>query len=79
MKTYKINGYKFEELTDKAKQNVLYWIVETFDPLEYEKEDGTIGFDYWEDMQEEYIQEECEINGYLFTEYGDPIHDFINK
>ena len=79
MKTYKINGYKFEELTDKAKQNVLYWIVETFDPLEYEKEDGTIGFDYWEDMQEEYIQEHCEINGYLFTEYGDPIHYFINK
>ena len=74
MKTYKINGYKFEELTDKAKQNVLYWIAETLDPLEHEKEDGTIGLDYWEDMPEEYIQDTCEANEYVFTYDGTPIH-----
>jgi hypothetical protein len=79
MKTYKINTYQFEELNDKAKLNVIFWMSSNFEALDYEKEDGTIGYDYWEDMQEEDIQEHCEVNGYLFTEYGDPIHYLINK
>ena len=79
MKTYKINTYQFEELNNKAKLNIICWMSTNFEPLDYEKEDGSIGYDYWEDMPEEYIQEHCEINGYLFTEYGDPIHYFINK
>jgi hypothetical protein len=79
MKTYKINTYQFEELTDKAKQNVLYWIAKTFDPLEYEKEDGTFGYQYWDDIDDEYVQDTCEANEYVFTYEGTPIHYFINK
>jgi hypothetical protein len=74
MKTYKINTYQFEELTDKAKQNVLYWIAKTFDPLEYEKEDGTFGYQYWDDIDDEYVQDTCEANEYVFTYEGTPIH-----
>ena len=75
MKTYKINTYQFEELTDKAKQNVLYWIAKTFDPLEYEKEDGTFGYQYWDDIDhDEYAQDTCEANEYAFTYDGTPIH-----
>ena len=55
MKTYKINGYRFEELKGNTKQNVLHWIAQTFDPIEYEKEDGTFGHDYWEDMPDDYF------------------------
>jgi len=77
MKTYKINTYQFEELTDKAKEKVIYWMSSTFEPLDYEKEDGTIGYEYWDEVDEEYIKETCEINNYIFTHYGDPIHHLI--
>jgi len=79
MKTYKINTYQFEELTDKAKEKVIYWMSTTFEPLDYEKDDGTIGYEYWDNVDEEFIQETCEINEYIFTKYGDPIHHIINK
>ena len=74
MKTYKINGYKFEELTDKAKQKVIYWLCVTFDPLKYEKEDGTFGYQYWDEVDDEYIEDFCEANEYVFTYVGTRIH-----
>lgn len=74
MKTYKIDGYKFEELTDKAKQKVIYWLCITFEPIDYEKDDGTIGYLYWEELDNEYFQDTCEANEYVFTYEGTPIH-----
>ena len=77
MKAYKINGYRFEELKGNTKQNVLHWIAETFAPLEYEKEDGTFGYDYWQDMPDDYIEDFCEINNFVFSHNGTPIHHLL--
>lgn len=72
-----INAYTYDSLGDKARLNVIFWMSSNFEPLDYEKEDGTIGYDYWEDMPEEYIQEHCEINGFLFNKEGEPVHHLI--
>ena len=79
MKTYKIDAYKFEELNHEAKLNVVFWMTSTFEPLEYERLDGSIGYDYWDEADVEYIEDFCKINGHLFSKNGDPIHKLITK
>jgi hypothetical protein len=80
MKTAFIDFYEFKDLDDKAKQNVIYWLDTS--PQEYEKEDGTFGYNYYGDLpkEEQYIIDEmCEINGYLFDYCGEPIHHLLKE
>jgi hypothetical protein len=78
MKNKYIDFYEFKDLDDKAKSNVIYWLDRS--PQEYEKEDGSFGYNYYCDLSkdEHYIIEEmCEINGYLFDYRGEPIHHLL--
>ena len=81
MKIVKIKAYKFEELKDSAKYEVLTWL-DNF-PLDYEDENGDMTYlDYFSDIYDqdpEYIAEHCEANEYLFDEYGNVIHHLIEK
>ena len=77
MKTIFIEAYKYKELSQKAKDKVLYWLDET--PLDYENEKGELIIQFYIDMDEEYIDEHCECNGYLFSKYGEPIHHLQKK
>jgi hypothetical protein len=65
-KTIKI--YSFEELSEEAKENVVYWL--DFNPLEYETENGEFEYLYFIDMEEIEIQCHCDMNGYEFLEDG---------
>ena len=74
-----IDAYKIYELNGKALIHALHWLDEF--PLEYEKEDGTFGYDYYSDIWEsdkDYVIEYCVINDYLFDKYGQPIHHLLD-
>ena len=78
MKLVKINAYDYQDLTDKAKNNVLYWLDEF--PLEYELEDGSMAYEYFSDLTDEnYIIDHCEMNSYVFDINGRPIHHLIES
>ena len=81
MKQIKVNAYEYSELNQEAKHEVVYWLDET--PLDYETEDehgNTIKeIEYFSDMEEQDIQEHCEINEYLFSSLGKPIHNLEIK
>ena len=76
MKQIKVNAYEFNELNQKAKNEVIYWLDQ--DPLDYETEDdeGDIikEYQYFSDMEDIDIIEHCEANEYLFNKYGECIH-----
>tara|TARA_A100001201_G_scaffold32785_5_gene35278 strand:+ start:1332 stop:1580 length:249 start_codon:yes stop_codon:yes gene_type:complete len=76
MKIIKVNAYEFNELNQKAKNEVVNWLDQH--PLDYETEDeqGNIikEYQYFYDMEEIDIIEHCEMNEYLFNKYGEPIH-----
>ncbi len=71
----KIHAYEFEQLSHRSKHNVVLWL--DLEPLDYEKGDGSIGYDYFHDQDEEFVQEHCEMNGYYFSENGIPIHNLL--
>jgi len=80
MKIVKIKAYKFEELKDSAKYEVLTWLDKY--PIDYEDEDGNTKCEYFSDIyhqDQEYIAEHCQSNEYLFDEYGNVIHHLIEK
>tara|TARA_R100001510_G_C7522388_1_gene117332 strand:+ start:230 stop:478 length:249 start_codon:yes stop_codon:yes gene_type:complete len=81
MKIIKVNAYEFKELNQKAKNEVINWLDKL--PLEYEEEDqqGNIitKYEYFSEMTESDINEHCEMNEYLFNEYGKPIHNLEIK
>lgn len=66
--TKTINIYSFDELSQEAKENVVYWL--DFNPLEYETESGEMKYQYFIDAEESDIKEHCDINGYEFLECG---------
>lgn len=66
--TKTIGIYTFDELTEEAKQNVIYWL--DFDPIECETDSGEMEYQYFIDMDEYDIEEHCEMNGYEFLEDG---------
>jgi len=76
MKTIKINTYKFDELSNEAKFNVKCWLDEV--PIEYEHElpngEYVIKYQYFTEEHDDLSSEMCEINEYLFTKEGKPIH-----
>jgi len=81
VKQIKVNAYEYSELNQEAKHEVVHWLDET--PLDYETEDehgNTIKeIEYFSDMEEQDIQEHCEINEYLFSSLGKPIHNLEIK
>ena len=76
MKQIKVNAYEYSELNQVSKHKVIIWLDQ--DPIDYETEDehgNTIReIDYFSDMEEEEIQEHCEMNEYLFNKYGECVH-----
>ena len=74
-KMYSITGFNYLELTIEAKRRVLSWLDEC--PFEYETEEGNIMFDYASEWDEADIVEHCQINGYIFDKWGNPIHNLI--
>ena len=74
---YQIEGYNFKELNEKAKQRVIRWIDEY--PMEYQNDNGETIYRYFADGSENDVIEHCEINGYIFNIFGEPIHHVIEK
>lgn len=74
---YQIQGYNFKQLSEKAKQRVIRWLDEC--PLDYQDENGVLHYQYFSDGSESDIEEHCEINGYIFNIFGEPIHHVIEK
>ena len=76
-----INVYQYKELDPDAKCKVIWWLDEY--PPEYESEDengNTITeYQYFADAEDYEVQEHCEVNGYLFTIYGDCIHHLLEE
>ena len=72
MKTIQIEAYDYNDLDEAGKASVRTWLDEV--PIEVENDAGEFEFRYFADMEEEDIQEHCEVNGYLFTTLGRPIH-----
>ena len=78
MKIIQVNAYEYQELNQDAMFKVKLWLDEI--PFEYETgeidENGKsiIKYDYASEWDDRDIIEHCEVNGYLFDKYGDPIH-----
>jgi hypothetical protein len=72
----KINAYEYKELPENSKINVKIWLDEFPIECEYEDANGKIiqEYDYFSNMNDNEIQEHCEINEYLFSKNGDCIH-----
>jgi hypothetical protein len=84
MKTIQVNAYEYKELDQDAKFKIKLWLDEI--PFEYETGDldeqgkPIVKNDYASDWHDNDIQEHCEMNRYLFDQYGNPIHHLdINK
>jgi hypothetical protein len=78
MKKTKINAYKYEELNDNAKLEVMAWLDEEPMKCEEEDEDGNITYKYcyFFEMTDEELQNHCESNKYLFNENGKPLYHY---
>jgi len=72
MKTITIEAYNYNDLDEAGKASVRVWLDEA--PVEVENDRGEFEFRYFSDMTDEDIQDHCEVNGYLFTTLGRPIH-----
>lgn len=70
-----IEGFEFKELDDRAKAAVRDWLNDT--PIDYEDDEGNIKYDYVGDWEDSYIQDHCQMNDYLFSGYGRPIHSLV--
>lgn len=70
-----IEAYQFKELNKRAQLEAIYWLDK--DPIEYEDENGIIQIYYFAESSDDEISEHCEINNYLFSIYGKPIHHLI--
>jgi hypothetical protein len=75
MRLVQIEAYKYEELSDKAKQDVAYKF--DMDPFDYEDDEGNIRYDYFSDWTEEERIEFCDVNEYEFNKTGKIINHLI--
>ena len=75
MKTLEINLYKFEELSDEAKDKAINEALNILDsePTEYENENGEIVNEFVEHTEED-AKEFILINDYLFFKNGTLAH-----
>jgi hypothetical protein len=67
-----IEAYEYRELEPSAQAKVVYWLDQN--PCECQNDQGEMEFRYFSDMNDEEIQEHCEMNGYLFDDEGRPVH-----
>ena len=76
-----INAYEYKELSEDSKINVQIWLDEFPIECEHEDDNGKIitEYDYFSDMDDNTIQEHCEINNYLFSKNGDCVHQYKEK
>ncbi len=76
MKQIKVNAYEYSELNEDAKFKANLWLDEHPIDSEHENEKGQIirTFEYVTDWETNEIIEYCEINEYLFSSLGKPIH-----
>lgn len=76
MKQIKVNAYEYSELNEDAKFKANLWLDEHPLDSEYENETGQIirKFEYVSDWELNEIIEHCEVNEYLFSSLGKPIH-----
>ena len=78
MKIIQVNAYEYQELNQDAMFKVKLWLDEY--PYDYETgdldEEGNPikKYGYVSEWDDRDIIEHCEVNGYLFDKYGDPIH-----
>ena len=72
---YQVQGFTFKELNNKAKLKVINWLDEF--PIDYEDEEGQIHYRYFSELEEIDIEDHCDVNGYIFNTYGEPIHHII--
>jgi hypothetical protein len=47
--------------------------------MEYQNDNGETIYRYFADGSENDVGEHCEINGYIFNVFGEPIHHVIEK
>ena len=81
MELVKIKAYKYQELNDIAKKNVIYEMDKNPFDSEYESIDGKMihCWDYFGDWQLSEQIDFCDCNEYLFDKYGNMIHNLIEK
>ena len=77
MREITIKFYEFQDLNWTAKLNVMGWLDAY--PIEYQDNDGNWLTQSWFDVEENHIQDHCEVNGYLFSTQGKPIHHLIDE
>ena len=77
MKILKINGYRFNELTEKAQEQVIYDFYEM--PFDSEDDKGNIIYDYFADWSKDEQVEFCLMNDYYFDKYGSIITGLNNE
>lgn len=70
-KMYSVTGFEYIELNDKAKINVRQWLDQN--PIEGDGGSCT----YIGDWSDNYIQEHCQDNNYVFDCFGNSIHNII--
>ena len=72
MKILKIHGYRFNELTKKAQQQVIYDFYDM--PFDSEDDNGNVVWDYFGDWSKDEQIQYCLENDYYFNEYGTQIN-----
>lgn len=75
MEIIKINLYKFEELTEGAKEKAINEAIEFLnsEPIEYENENGEIVYKYFEHDKSQ-AEQFIDVNDYLFFKNGTLAH-----
>jgi hypothetical protein len=79
MKEIIVQAYQYSELDDNAKHNVKDWLDEGLLDYELFNEDRKFIGKYFIDMDEKDIIEHCNSNNYLFSLWGEPIHQYRKK
>ena len=71
MEILKINGYRFNELTEKAQEQAIFNHFEIH--FECEDDNGNVVWDYFADWSKDEQIQYCLENDYYFNEYGTQI------
>jgi len=77
MELVQVKAYKYSELSDNSQNKVKSWLDE--DPFYYEDNDGNSSYEYFSEKDADMQDDHCEINKYLFSKCGKPIHHLIEE
>ena len=75
MRTLEINLYRFDELSDEAKEKAIKDAIEFLnsEPTEYENENGEIVYEYFEHGESQ-AEQFIDVNDYMFFKDGTLAH-----